>query len=98
MILEIRRRLVVDKGQGLIQKAIFSVVNNRRLFHTMLRTASITGKPFTSGKFIRQSAHVPVRADGWPQSACHFSGSLRDRIKKSNSLAARKRRPSMPDA
>jgi len=57
MILEIRRRLVVDKGQGLVQKAIFSVVNNRRLFHSMLRTASITGKPFTSGKFIR---HLPM--------------------------------------
>ncbi len=56
MILEIRRRLVVDKGQSLTQKAIFSVVNNRKLFHSMLRAASITGKPFTSGGFIR---HLP---------------------------------------
>ncbi len=56
MILEIRRRLVVDKGQSLIMKGIFSVVNNRSLFHTMMRTASITGKPFTSGGFIR---HLP---------------------------------------
>ncbi len=56
MILEIRRRLVVDKGQSLTQKAIFSVVNNRKLFHSMLRAASVTGKPFTSGGFIR---HLP---------------------------------------
>ena len=57
MIMEIRRRLVLEKGQPLVQKAIFSVVNNRKLFHGMLRAASIAGKPFTSGKFIR---HLPL--------------------------------------
>ena len=57
MIMEIRRRLVQDKGQSLVQKAIFGVVNNRKLFHGMLRAASLAGKPFTSGKFIR---HLPL--------------------------------------
>lgn len=57
LILEIRRRLVKDQGQSLVTKAIFSVVNNRRLFHTMLRTASLTQKPFVSGGFIR---HLPM--------------------------------------
>ncbi|UPU34697.1 LUD domain-containing protein [Geomonas paludis] len=57
MIMEIRRRLVLEKGQPLVQKAIFSVVNNRKLFHGMLRAASVAGKPFTSGKFIR---HLPL--------------------------------------
>jgi L-lactate dehydrogenase complex protein LldF len=57
LILEIRRRLVVDQGQSLVQKAIFSVVNNRRLFHSMLRTASLTQKPFAKGGFIR---HLPM--------------------------------------
>lgn len=57
MIMEIRRRLVLEKGQPLAQKAIFGVVNNRKLFHNMLRAASIAGKPFTSGKFIR---HLPL--------------------------------------
>jgi iron-sulfur cluster protein len=57
MIMEIRRRLVQEKGQSLVQKAIFGVVNNRKLFHTMLRAASLAGKPFTSGKFIR---HLPL--------------------------------------
>lgn len=57
LILEIRRRLVVDQGQSLAQKAIFSVVNNRRLFHSMLRTASLMQKPFARGGFIR---HLPM--------------------------------------
>ncbi|HBG06188.1 MAG: (Fe-S)-binding protein [Geobacteraceae bacterium GWC2_58_44] len=57
MILEIRRRLVLEKGQSLVQKAIFGVVNNRKLFHGMLRAASVAGRPFTSGKFIR---HLPL--------------------------------------
>lgn len=41
----------------LLQKTIYAVVNNRKLFHGMLRAASIAGKPFTSGKFIR---HLPL--------------------------------------
>jgi len=57
MIMEIRRRLVVEKGQPLAQKAIFGIVNNRSLFHGMLRAASIAGKPFASGGFIR---HLPL--------------------------------------
>jgi len=57
LIMEIRRRLVQEQGLPLLQKAIYSVVNNRRLFHTMLRAASLAGKPFTSGKFLR---HLPL--------------------------------------
>jgi iron-sulfur cluster protein len=57
LILELRRRLVVEKGQSMAMKAIFGVVNNRRLFHFMLRMASVTQKHFTSGRFIR---HLPL--------------------------------------
>lgn len=57
LILELRRRLVVEKGQSLTMKAIFGVVNNRRLFHSMLRMASVTQKPFKQGRFIR---HLPL--------------------------------------
>jgi iron-sulfur cluster protein len=56
LILELRRRLAVEQGQGVVQKAIFAVVNNRRVFHAMLRTASITQKPFAKDGFIR---HLP---------------------------------------
>ena len=58
MIMELRRRLVKEQGVPLLQKSIYSVVNNRRLFHGILRAASIAGKPFSKGtKFIR---HLPL--------------------------------------
>lgn len=57
LIMELRRRLVQEQGVPLLQKTIYAVVNNRKLFHGMLRAASIAGKPFTSGKFIR---HLPL--------------------------------------
>ncbi|HEX9079892.1 MAG TPA: LUD domain-containing protein [Desulfuromonadaceae bacterium] len=57
LIMEIRRRLVKEQGVPLLQKAIYGVVNNRRLFHAMLRAASVAGKPFVSGGFIR---HLPM--------------------------------------
>ena len=56
LILELRRRIAVEKGQTVAQKAIFSVVNNRRLFHSMLRTASLAQKPLAKDGFIR---HLP---------------------------------------
>ncbi len=57
LILEVRRRLVAKRGQPLVQKAIFALVNNRRLFHTMLRAASLAQKPFAKNGFIR---HLPL--------------------------------------
>ena len=57
LIMELRRRLVQEQGLPLLQKAIYSVVNNRKLFHGMLRAASLAGKPFASGKFVR---HLPL--------------------------------------
>jgi Fe-S oxidoreductase len=55
--MEIRRRLVQEQGVPLLQKTIYSVVNNRKLFHGMLRAASLAGRPFTTGKFVR---HLPM--------------------------------------
>jgi iron-sulfur cluster protein len=57
LILELRRRLAVEQGQPLMQKAIFSVVNNRRLFHAMIRAASVGQAPFAKQGFIR---HLPM--------------------------------------
>ncbi|MFO0580838.1 MAG: LUD domain-containing protein [Anaeromyxobacter sp.] len=56
LILELRRRLAKEQGQPAVQKAIFGVVNNRRLFHGMLRAASVAQKPFAQQGFIR---HLP---------------------------------------
>jgi L-lactate dehydrogenase complex protein LldF len=57
LIVELRRRLVKEQGLPMVQRAIYSVVNNRRLFHTMLRTTAITQKPFVKDGFIR---HLPM--------------------------------------
>jgi iron-sulfur cluster protein len=57
LIMELRRRLVKEQGLPFIQKAIFAVVNNRTLFHSMLRTASVADRPFVNGQFIR---HLPL--------------------------------------
>jgi iron-sulfur cluster protein len=82
LIMEIRRRLVKEQGLPLLQKAIYSVVNNRRLFHGMLRAASVTGKPFASGGFIR---HLPLfladLTDGRSLPAI-ASEPFRDRFRK----------------
>jgi len=57
LILELRRRLVKERGQGLAEKTAYSIVNNRRLFHGMLRAASVAQKPFTRNGYIR---HLPM--------------------------------------
>lgn len=56
LILEIRRRLIEEEGLPLKLKAIYSIVNNRRVFHTVLRALSKIQKPFKEGLFIR---HLP---------------------------------------
>ncbi len=56
LILEIRKRLAKEEGLNFTTKAIYSVVNNRKLFHSLLRTASKIQKPFEKNGFIR---HLP---------------------------------------
>ncbi|MBI5583257.1 MAG: LUD domain-containing protein [Deltaproteobacteria bacterium] len=57
LIVEIRRNLAREEGQSLGQKAAYSVVNNRRVFHGLLRAAAIAQKPFVKDGFIR---HLPL--------------------------------------
>jgi len=61
LIVEVRRRQVQEKGQPFVQKAIFRVVNNRRLFHSVLRSASLAQKPFEKEGFVR---HLPFFLSG----------------------------------
>jgi Fe-S oxidoreductase len=61
MIVELRRRLARERGQPLVQKGIFKVVNNRRLFHSMLRAASKVQRPFAREGMIR---HLPLFLSG----------------------------------
>ena len=84
LILELRRRLAVEQGQPLVQKAIFSVVNNRRLFHTMIRAASIGQIPFAKQGFIR---HLPLFLSSMAEKRslpAIAEVPFRDRIKKIN--------------
>lgn len=52
LIEELRRRNFAQKGQSLPEKIIFKkVMANRKLFHTLLRAASLGQKPVQSGNF-----------------------------------------------
>jgi len=82
LILELRRRLAVEQGQPMVQKAIFSVVNNRRMFHSVLRAASIGQMPFASEGFIR---HLPLFLSDMTKSRslpAIAAVPFRDRIRK----------------
>lgn len=56
LIVEIRKKLAKQEGLSFTTKAIYSIVNNRKLFHSILRTASKLQKPFQKNGFIR---HLP---------------------------------------
>jgi len=82
LILELRRRLVKERGQSLTEKTAYSIVNHRRVFHGMLRAASVAQKPFAKDGFIR---HLPMFLSG----LCEFRSlpavaevPLRDRFPK----------------
>ncbi|MGF7186973.1 iron-sulfur cluster protein, partial [Desulfitispora alkaliphila] len=59
LILDLRKRLAKENGQSLMEKAIFDgVLTNRRLFHSLLRTASKTqGVVGAKEGYIR---HLPL--------------------------------------
>ncbi len=57
LILEIRHRMVSKQGLPFIAKAALSVVNNRTLFHSILRAGYLAQKPFVKEGFIR---HLPM--------------------------------------
>ncbi len=61
LIQELRRRLDKEQPRSLSQKAVYSVVNNRGLFHSLLRAAAKAQKPFAQGGFIR---HLPAFLGG----------------------------------
>lgn len=57
LILEIRKRLAKEEGLNFKTRVIYSVVNNRKLFHSILKAASKLQKPFEKQGFIR---HLPL--------------------------------------
>ena len=61
LVLEIRRRLASKEGLPFIYRSALSIINNRKVFHAMLRAASIAQKPFEKDGFIR---HMPMFLSG----------------------------------
>ncbi len=62
MILELRNRNTQKTGLPFTQKFVLDVVSNRRLFHRMLRMASVAQKPFTRGRNVIR--HLPMFLSG----------------------------------
>ncbi len=61
LILELRHRAADKEGLPFIYKTALEVINNRRVFHGMLRAASVLQKPFVKEGFIR---HLPMLLSG----------------------------------
>jgi len=57
LVLQVRRRLAQKQGLPFIQKSALKIINNRKVFHTMLRAASLGQVPFAKDGFIR---HLPM--------------------------------------
>jgi iron-sulfur cluster protein len=83
LIEELRIRKVNEKGLPFLLKQAFeNVISNRKLFHSLLRLASIGQKPFQSGRLIR---HLPLFLAGLAKDRslpAIAAEPLRDRIGK----------------
>jgi iron-sulfur cluster protein len=64
LIVELRGRMNRDQKAPLLQRAAFKVVNNRRVFHGVLRAAAKAQKPFARDGMIR---HLPFFLSGMTQ-------------------------------
>lgn len=62
MILELRNRMGEKDGLPAVPKFALNLVSNRRLFHSMLRMASIAQLPFSKGKPVIR--HLPMFLSG----------------------------------
>jgi iron-sulfur cluster protein len=83
LIEELRIRNVKEKGLPFLLRQTFeNIVSNRKLFHSLLRLASVGQKPFQSGKLIR---HLPLFLAGMAKDRslpAIAAEPLRDRIRK----------------
>ncbi len=91
LILEIRKKLAKEEGLSFATKTIYSVVNNRKLFHSILRAASKLQKPFEKQGYIR---HLPFFLSELTQERslpAIADVPFRDRIKRINQPKTDKR-------
>lgn len=84
LILELRKRVIKDKGMSFANKLIFeNILPNRPLFHKLLRTAAAVQKPFTGGKPMVR--HLPLHLAGLTEGRslpALADVPLRDRLAK----------------
>ncbi|MDP4126363.1 MAG: LUD domain-containing protein, partial [Bacillota bacterium] len=62
MILEMRNRMGEREGLPFTQKFALDIVSNRKLFHSLLRIASVAQRPFTKGQPVIR--HLPMFLSG----------------------------------
>ncbi len=84
IILHLREVLGEEEGIGAGKALVFKrIMRNRKLFHTMIRTASLLQKPVTRGE--RTIRHLPLFFSGlteWRSLPAIADKSLRDRWSK----------------
>ena len=83
IIEELRNRSFTEKGHSLPEKLMFQkVMTNRKIFHTLLRAASLGQKPVQSGKFIRNLPLFFAKMTEGRSLPAIASTPLRDRTDK----------------
>lgn len=96
LIAELRDRLAREKGLPLSQRVLLrKVLPNRRLFHGLLRAASVAQRPFASKEgTIRHLPFFLAGQDGGRNLPAITGVPLRDRLKKTGGMdASKKPRP-----
>lgn len=82
LIAELRNRNYSIKGSSLPERIMFQkVMTNRKLFHTLLRAASLGQKPVQSGRFIRNLPLFFAKMTEGRSLPAIADKPLRDRVK-----------------
>jgi len=83
LIKEVQSLIQDETGRPLWSRSLARVLTNRRLFHSLLRTAKVLQKPVARGKpFLRHLPHFLVREHGFKALPALASRPFRDRFSK----------------
>ncbi|MDR2800161.1 MAG: LUD domain-containing protein [Desulfovibrio sp.] len=83
VIQEIRARLVEEEGTPVTSSLLANVLENRKLFHTLLRFGKFAQRPVTGGTpFIRHLPEMFLKGQGFRALPAIASSPFRDRWEK----------------
>ncbi len=83
LIKEVQSLIQDEGGRPLWSRFMARVLTNRRLFHSLLRTAKVLQKPVTGGQpFLRHLPHFLLREHGFKALPALASKPFRDRFPK----------------